>query len=255
MSKSLTKYNNGIIVPQEDEADTLGPVEREDLKQPWWSCNVKTKDSRGKWHPPNVWQNTITREVRSELEGFFLARTKSRQRSTYDEKANLTTTHCRSSDCVTGTDENGQQLECARCEHERWKGPIPPKCNKFSVMAFADDKFNVAAIRFKGTALAPLRKFIQEKILYQIENPEGKNTDYRLYAYKVRLSLIQPKGTYAVPQIEVIAPATEEEYGICRELANDIANFAGENYQPPEDGVTNVKKVFGVNDIKDDIPF
>lgn len=225
------------IVPVLESSRSLAEIDETDTLIPWYFFNMKLKDKHDRWLPPNAFFHSLREDTRERIETTLLFLHKTHRYTVYEEGEG-TKVLCSSLDRVKGLwRETGEPLDCATCRFApipaHWKNGTPPPCRLiWTFIGFDEQHQEPFAINVKSTSMTPAKRFLNTHFLRKFR---GK--DLPLFVYRVRLSLEQPTGTYAVltfEQIGVNPPDAITQYAALAEtlIGSARVNFEAEQ---PED--------------------
>jgi hypothetical protein len=242
----LVTIRPGVVVPEDiipvlESSRSLQEITPEDALIPWYFFNMSLKGQDGKWLPKEQFFHSLREDTRASIDCTLLFLHKTHRYAIFEE-AEGTKILCSSLDRITGHwRETGETLECATCEYApipaHWKNGTPPPCKLiWTFVGFDEAHEEPFAISAKSTSMTPAKRFLNTHFIGKF-----KGRDLPLFVYKVRLSLTQPTGTYAVLQFEVTGMNTPEEIKRYAALAEALIGSSRINFeaeQPEETGET-----------------
>lgn len=225
------------VMPALESSRSLAEIDESDTLIPWYFFNMKMKDQGGDWLPPDVFFHSLREDTAEAVECTLLFLHKTHRYAIYEEGEG-TKILCSSLDRVTGIwRESGEELKCETCEYapipKHWKNGTPPPCRLiWTFVGFDEEHQEPFAINVKSTSMTPAKRFLNTHFLRKF-----KGQDLPLFVYKVRLTLDQPTGTYAVISFEKIGvnpPDVIKRYAKLAEalIGSSRINFEAEQ---PED--------------------
>ena len=226
------------LVGELAELDTLTDLDEEDRLVPFECFNMKLQKN-GKWLPKDQFFNTTTEESSPEIDCVLLDLKKTYRSAEYIEGSG-TNVLCRSLDRVTGIDSNGNERRCKGCPDRMWKDGKKPLCGTiYNCIAVDLSNGEPFVIRVKSTSLKPAQKYLSRYFIGKLRLKSGQRANLPLFAYKTRLSLETPEGTYAVVKFENIGACSQDEirsYKALYEQFKDSSRVKLDMEQPEDDG-------------------
>lgn len=220
--------------------DGLTEFTPDDIKLPVWIWNANITDAEGNPIPKNVFFNTLTEEVRRELDVVLIKVHMTNQWAEFNEETKHNEIRCSSFDRVDGTMSDGTARKCEGCPDYKWqmltdnKGKLKRgrKCGPtWLTYAVELATLQPCVIKFKRTGLKPAEDYVSRHHLGQRklrDKTTGKIrlVNYPLYTYACRLTLkMADSKTYAYPVIErgAVLPAQMMQLGSdTAQYVNDV---------------------------------
>jgi hypothetical protein len=209
----------GLALDEDALADDgLAEVNRDDIRIATLAINFKGLDKSGRGIPADSIYNTLDEVVLNDVDAALLLLRKTRLYSVYIEAEKKSDVVCRSFDNIKGTMADGTVRPCEGCPDNEWMTKpdgkrarhCSPVYNVFGIDRRAGQLF---MMRFKKTSLDVVKSHLQKHHIGRRRLPTGKNGNYPLYVFNVRLTakMAGPKATHALPVIEKIGvlPAAE----------------------------------------------
>jgi len=221
-TSALVASNTAIPINLPDNLATelaglhaLDHLDSEDRPLPAYTFNTKIQMPDGSWLPKDCFFNTLSGEVKDEINCVLLHIKKSRRWATYSETSGMTE-HCRSDNGVDGIRTAGEVIDCASCKHRLWgRGngqAAAPNCDIVYTMLAVDlGDNNPFIIRARATSRKPVQRYLAKYFLGKLKLPDGSRADLPLFVCNTKLSLTMPRGTYAVLQLDKDSDCNEAE--------------------------------------------
>ena len=233
---ALVVVNPGLELPAEvmpvlETSRSLQEIEDGDTMIPWYFFNMKLQDHDGQWLPPNAFFHSLREKTQERVDGTLLFLHKTHRYTVYEEGEG-TKVLCSSLDRVNGLwRETGEPLKCESCQYApipaHWKNGTPPPCRLiWTFVGFDEQHQEPFAINVKSTSMTPARRFLNTHFLRKF-----KGKDLPLFVYKVRLTLDQPTGTYAVLGFETLGVNPPEAITQYAALAEALIGSARVNFE------------------------
>ncbi|MEM9074473.1 MAG: hypothetical protein AAGE52_38620, partial [Myxococcota bacterium] len=242
IAKTETASLGGAADAGDDElADILGDLELgtdglEELDNSDFQISVKAFNTKGKKHPDtgkmvprDMFFDTVTEEVTDEIDAVLLTLHKTNEYRSYDEAADKSTTHCQSSDQVTGIMADGTTRKCQGCPDAEW-APDPNKPGKrrrnctqvYQLIGLERLTRKPFLLRTKRTSAGPTKTYFSKHFIGK-RLKGGKRSNYPLFAFVTKIGIkMDDSGRYAVPTFER-GPVLNRESVL--EAAKEVAFF------------------------------
>lgn len=218
-------------LPADEIVTGLEEADSSDFKFRLKVMNFKGKLKTGKACPVDAFFDTQSEEAQESIDAHFLSLHKSREWREYNEKESRSVIKCRSMDGVEGVLEDGRVRSCKGCPDYEWhqtaEGKRKRNCsdvyNLVGVESVVNEKGEGISlgefflVRFKKTALAPLKQYLSANFLNKRRLPGGKLAHMPFYAFGTRVHLkVADNGNYSTPVFERGAPV--QDRGLIQEL-------------------------------------
>ncbi|RJO66518.1 MAG: hypothetical protein C4523_12235 [Myxococcales bacterium] len=186
--------------------------------------------------------NSLTEEVKPEVLAMLLHLKKTRRYAVYTEGSGFDI-KCESDDLAEGITHEGEVMACSTCPHKSWGNghgrDAAPKCGVvYHLLGIDMDDGSPFLLRAKATSLRPVQRYLARYFLGKLKLADGSYADLPLFAYRTRLSLTMPTGTYAVLALTNDCACNEAEvrqYKALYESLRGIGRMAAED-DLPENG-------------------
>lgn len=211
-------------LPADELVTGLEEADSSDFKFRLKVMNFKGKLKTGKACPVDAFFDTQSEEAQDAIEAHFLSLHKSREWREYNEKESRSVIKCRSMDGVEGVLEDGRTRACKGCPDYEWhqtaEGKRKRNCSDVYNLVGVETKENEKTggigvgdfflIRFKKTALAPLKQYLSANFLNKRRLPGGKLAHMPFYAFGTKVHLkVADNGNYSTPVFEKGAPVRD----------------------------------------------
>jgi len=214
------------------EVDGLEEVDGEDIKIAVRLWNMSGLDKNGKQYPRDAFFDTVSEDVREEIECVFLLTRKSKRYDVYDNDKKETDIFCQSNDRITGVTNKHPDHKpdtaraCLKCPDDGWfrdaKGKPYRKCGEVhTVVAIERGTQKPFLIRFKKTALKAFRNYLMaHHVGGRVSANERKNIPLFVYSCGIKLSMHE-SGNYALPVLTRGAQLDMDQMTAMYEQAKD----------------------------------
>ena len=238
----LVTIRPGIEVPEDvvpvlESSRSLVEIDEQDAMIPWYFFNMRLQDADGKWHPREAFFHSLREDTRETVDCTLLFLHKTHRFTQFDEGEG-TKVLCSSLDRQSGVwRETGEILDCATCEYSpipaHWNNGTPPPCRLIWTFVGFDEEYQEPfAINAKSTSMTPAKRFLNTHFIGKF-----RGRDLPLFVYKVRLSLNQPTGNYAVLGFQITGMNTPEDIKRYASLVETLQASPDINFETvqPED--------------------